>query len=295
MNTIPVIVNTASGVGFDDEKTADLARHFREAGLEARIFSARSGEEITALVREAMSDSPPVLVAAGGDGTVSSIAAIVHSTGTVLGVLPLGTLNHFARDLQIPFDIGEAVRIVAANRQAALDVGEVNGRVFINNSSLGLYPEIVRDRASQQRRLGRGKKSASVWATLTALRLSPFMRITLSVDGEKSAYRVPFVFVGNNEYDMEGFNIGKRDSLRGGRLSLYVTQRSGRLGLVALGLRALFGRLRQARDFEAMAAHELEVVSRHRVLPVATDGEVTAMQTPLRYRILPGALKVIVP
>lgn len=174
-------------------------------------------------------------------------------------------------------------------------MGQVNERIFINNSSIGIYPDIVRDRTRQQRRLGRGKRWAMAWAILTTLRRSPFLRVRLRVDGEERNYRAPFVFIGNNVYNMEGFDIGTRERLDRGHLSIYVTQHGGRLGLVALGFRALFGRLRQARDFEAMAAQQVDVETRHRVLPVATDGEVTSMKTPLHYRSLPGALRVIVP
>jgi diacylglycerol kinase family enzyme len=295
MSAIPVIVNATAGGGWTGEALEALEGHFRAAGLEAEILPARSGEEMLALARKVASANPPILVAGGGDGTISTVASIVQSTGTALGVLPLGTLNHFAKDLGIPLAIEDAIRVLAVNRQTQVDVGQVNERVFINNSSLGIYPDIVRDRRRQQRRLGRGKQWAMLWATLTALRRSPFLRVALRVQGEERHYRAPFVFVGNNVYNMEGFEIGTRTDLTQGRLSIYVTQHRGRLGLVALGFRALFGRLRQARDFEAMTAQQLDVQTRHRYLSVATDGEVTLMKTPLHYRSLPGALRVIVP
>jgi diacylglycerol kinase family enzyme len=219
----------------------------------------------------------------------------VVGTSTALGVLPLGTLNHFAKDLGIPLELEAAVRTISAGHVASVDVGEVNGRIFINNSSLGLYPQIVRHRETQQRRLGRSKWPALVWASLTALRRSPFMNVRLQVDQVEHQYKTTFVFIGNNEYVMEGFNIGQRTRLDGGQLSIYVSHRRGRGGLVTLALRALFGRLQQAKDFQALAAQTLEVETRREHLHVATDGEVTLMDTPLSYRILPGALRVITP
>jgi YegS/Rv2252/BmrU family lipid kinase len=295
MSAIPVIVNGTAGRGWSEEDIRKLEKTFSDAGAEARVFAARSGSEILALAKKALADKPPVLVGGGGDGTISTLASIVHSSATALGVLPLGTLNHFAKDLKIPLEVEEAVRVVVANRQVQVDVGRVNDRTFINNSSLGIYTDIVRDRRRQQQRLGRGKFAALVWASITALRRAPFVRVTLVLDGQERRYRAPFVFIGNNEYIMEGFEIGTRASLREGRLSVYVTRRQSRLGLVALGFRALFGRLRQARDFEATTAQALDIESRHRVLPVATDGEVAVMRTPLHYQSLPGALRVIVP
>ena len=242
-----------------------------------------------------MAGKPPILVGGGGDGTISSLASIVHSSGTALGVLPLGTLNHFAKDLKIPLEVEEAVRIVVANRQVQVDIGQVNDRTFINNSSIGIYTDMVRDRTRQQHRLGRGKFASLFWASVTALRRAPFVRVTLVLDGKERSYRAPFVFVGNNEYIMEGFQIGKRASLAEGHLSVYVTRRQSRIGLLGLAFRALFGRLHQARDFEATTVLGLEIETRHALLPVATDGELAVMHTPLRYQCLPGALRVIVP
>jgi diacylglycerol kinase family enzyme len=292
---IPVIVNASAGKGWDAAQVAALEAQFLAAGVEARVLPARSGSELQALAEEAVRESPAMIVAGGGDGTISTVAGVLKSTGIILGVLPLGTLNHFARDLAIPLEVEAAVRVIAAGRTESVDMGQVNERTFINNSSLGIYPDIVRDRERQQRRLGRGKRWALVWASITALRRSPFVSVRLVLDGEARDFRTPFVFIGNNEYRMEGLNIGTRASLRAGQLSVYVTQRRGRLALFALGLRALFGRLEQARDFLAATVQSVEVGTRRRRIAVATDGEVAFMEPPLRYRILPAALEVLVP
>ena len=176
-----------------------------------------------------------------------------------------------------------------------MDVGEVNGRIFLNNSSLGLYPSIVRHREKQQERLGRGKWPAFIWATLTVLRRYPFMTVRLSTDQVEMLRRTPFIFVGNNEYEMESFNVGARSCLDAGHLSLYTAQRTGRLGLLRFAIRALFGGLRDEDDFDALCTKEVFVETRRRRLRVATDGEVTVMNTPLHYRVRPGALRVLVP
>jgi diacylglycerol kinase family enzyme len=292
---IPVIVNATAGSGWDEERLAQLAADFREAGVAVRVIAAHGGEEIRAQACAALAHSPSMIVAGGGDGTVSAIAAIAIERGVALGVLPLGTLNHFARDLAIPVELREAIAVIARARIVAVDVGDVSGRMFLNNSSLGIYPDIVRDRTRQQRRLGRGKRWALFWATLTALRRSAFLRFTITVDGVERNVRTPFIFVGNNDYIMQGFDIGRRDRLDGGTLSLYFTRRGTRLGLLALGARSLFGRLRQARDFEALSAQAVTVRSGHRRLRVAADGEVFVAAPPLEYRIRPRALRVVVP
>jgi diacylglycerol kinase family enzyme len=236
-----------------------------------------------------------VIVAAGGDGTVSAVAGVLRGTGTALGVLPFGTLNHFAKDLGIPLDAAQAARTIAAGRRIAVDVGEVNGRCFINNASLGLYPGMVRERDRQQRRLRRSKRHAMLWATLAVLNRPPLLDLRLEVDGKMHDYRAPFVFIGNNDYQMEGFDIGTRARLDEGRLDVYTTRGCGAGGLVMLMLRALLGRLRQDREFFEAHPATLRVASRKQRLLVATDGEVTSMQTPLEFRIAPRALQVVVP
>jgi len=292
---IVVIVNAGSGGGNDAALVDRLAVHFKAAGLHAEIELAHGGDEIITAVGNAVARRPPLIVAGGGDGTVSTVAAALVDTGIVFGVLPLGTLNHFARDLGIPLDLADAVAVLARGETGRVDVGEVNGRIFVNNSGLGLYPDIVHDRERQQKRLRRGKWPAFVWATLSALRRYPFLFVALVVDGKEVLRKTPFVFIGNNEYRMEGFAIGERSGMEDGLLSLYVARRPGRWRLVQLALRALTGRLRQARDFDAITATDIVVQSKRKRIRVATDGEVTVMTPPLKYRVRPASLIVMRP
>lgn len=117
-------------------------------GLDADITLAQSGAEMIATAEQALRDGAPIVVAGGGDGTINAVASVVVGSGTPFGVLPLGTLNHFAKDLNIPLELDAAIANVAQGVPHQVDVGEVNGRIFLNNSSLGLYPDIVRDRES---------------------------------------------------------------------------------------------------------------------------------------------------
>jgi diacylglycerol kinase family enzyme len=245
--------------------------------------------------RAAVAQRVGMVVAGGGDGTINAVASVVVDSGVPFGVLPLGTLNHFAKDLNIPLELDAAIANLASGVRTKVDVGEVNGTIFLNNSSLGLYPDIVRDREKQQRRLGRGKWLAFCWATMAALRRYPFLDVRLTLNGQHMTRRTPFVFIGNNEYLMQGLNIGERERLDRGHLSLYVAQRPGRLGLVRLAFHALFGRLKQQKDFDVLTARELDIETHHTRLRVATDGEVTVMAPPLRYRIRAAALTVVVP
>ena len=298
--SVTVIINASAGLGYCGGWAAQLAEKFAAAGMDADITLAQSGEQMMDTARQAVAAGAKLVVAGGGDGTINAVAsALVDSAGSAgggvrFGVLPLGTLNHFAKDLGVPLELDQAIANLASGRTVKVDVGEVNGRIFLNNSSLGIYPAIVRHREQQQRKLGRGKWLAFSLALVGALRRFPFMTVKLSVNGEQHVRRTPFVFIGNNEY-LQGWTMGARERLDGGTLSLYVAQRPTRLGLCRLALHALLGKLGEARDLDLLNAPELVIESRHRHMHVATDGEVTLMTPPLRYRSRPAALSVIVP
>jgi diacylglycerol kinase family enzyme len=291
---IEVIVNASSGTGENRALAERLNELFDCGGLVAHVALAENGHETIELARQAAFGDADVVVAGGGDGTINSVTSQLLNTKKTLGVLPLGTMNHFAKDLHIPLELEAAVQTIIDGHIANVDLGEVNGNVFVNNSSLGLYPSIVREREKQQR-LGAGKWPAYIWAAVAVLRRYPFLDIRLNIDGKALSRRTPFVFIGNNEYEMETLNIGGRSCLDAGELSLYLTNRTGRLGLIRLALRALFGGLRQEKDFLALRTKEIWIGTKHKRLRVALDGEVTMMEPPLHYRVLPGRLRVLTP
>ena len=293
LTPVKIIISASAGSGNNDTGER-LAQIFQQHQVAVDTSLAESGAELANLARDAARGPYKTIVAAGGDGTVNSVATEVVDSGKILGVLPLGTLNHFARDLGIPFEIEAAARTIVEGHTTEVDVAKVNDRIFLNNSSLGLYPIIVREREKRQR-LGSGKWPAFVWATIQALRRYPFLDVRLRVDGEWLARTTPFVFVGNNEYVMDLFNIGAREHLDRGVLSIYITHRTGRLRLIGLALRAVFGRLNEDKDFLALRSNEVKIHTAHKRLRVALDGEITVMQPPLDYQVRSRALRVIVP
>jgi YegS/Rv2252/BmrU family lipid kinase len=291
---IVVIVNSRSGPGHENGIAERLANVFAAGGVEAQISLAANGAEVLRLAQAAAKSEADVVVAGGGDGTVNSIASAIIDTDKALGVLPFGTMNHFAKDLLIPLELEAAVETILRGKVTQVDIGAVNDHIFINNSSLGLYPSIVREREKHQK-LGWGKWPAFVWAAFGVLRRYPFLDIQIGVDGSEQRRRTPFIFIGNNEYEMETLNIGHRACLDKGELSLYITNRISRFDLIRLAFHALFGGLRQEKDFFAMCTREVRIDTKHTRLRVALDGEVTVLTPPLHYRTRPGALRVLTP
>lgn len=295
MTGIPVIVNASSGPDGTARNTGEIESAFRRHGLQANVIVLQPGRNIAHVVDEALAAGAKLIVAGGGDGTINAVASRLLDGQATLGVLPLGTLNHFARDLGIAFDVDQAAQVIAGNHAILVDVAQVNDHIFLNNSSMGLYPRIVAEREDAQHRLGIGKWPALVHATWSALRDPGSFSAVVCVDGKELERRTPFIFVGNNTYVLEGFGIGRRERLDAGHLSLYVLRPKTAWGLLSLGFRALFGIGSHAADFDAFEAADFRVESPKASIMVATDGEVNALPTPVSYRIRPRALRVLAP
>lgn len=290
---ILVLTNPHSGPQGSNEQLARAA--FRECAADEIVVRAMAGDRIHDATKRASNEGFDCVVAAGGDGTVNCVAGVLVGSRTAMGVLPLGTLNHFAKDLGIPMTLEEAARLICTGRTRQIDVAEVNGRFFVNNSSIGIYPHLVKRRDGQINRLGRGKALATLLATVTALRRFPTVHVRVKAAGQMWEGAAPFVMVGNNAYLWDLFNFASRSRLDGGELGIYFANRTGRFGLLKLVILGWLHRLDQARDFTSMTATELWIETKKHKLRVATDGEIRRIRTPLHYVIHPGALRVIAP
>jgi diacylglycerol kinase family enzyme len=291
-----VIVNRSGGTlkGSGDEE-ARIVAAFEGAGADADLRMTEPAGIFEAMKEAAAAPGLDAVVAGGGDGTLSCAAGHLADTGRAFGILPLGTLNHLARDAGIPFGIEEAAKVIAAGHVREVDVAEVNGRVFVNNSSVGLYPDMVRLRDAQQERSGRGKRLAMLSAGFASLRAFRRHRLWISAPGLETPIKTPLLFVGNNRYQVNLFGLGKRERLDEGELCLYAIRAGSRLHLLWAGIRGVFGKLDQQRDFITAYVGEAEIGSDRPVLAVSVDGETERMETPLRYRIRRKALRLIVP
>src|ERR1039457_7257498 len=294
MTHIPVIINHRAGVR-DVAREEEILAAFASHGISAEIKKVGADGDFTSLVRGCVTDRCPVVVVGGGDGSLHAAAGVLAGTDTALGILPVGTLNHLAKDLAVPLGVEDAVAVIVAGVIRNVDVGEANGQVFINNASLGLYPSVVRRRKAIQQRLGRSKWLAFAIATRRALPRYRLLLVRVRMKDNDYVRRTPFVFIGNNSYVMDGLNIGTRAALDAGVLSLYMARRESPFSLLLLALRALLGRLRQAKDFEEFTATEVRIETRRPHEFVGVDREVVSMETPIRCHVRPLALRVVVP
>jgi diacylglycerol kinase family enzyme len=292
---IAVLLNPTAGGSKTSDLPGKLEAMFAAAGAAANVTVLESAAGTGDAVRRALDSGATVVAAAGGDGTINTVATALLGADVPLGVLPMGTLNHFAKDLGVPADVAQAVGVVVNGRRIRVDVGEVNGRIFLNNSSIGIYPDIVLEREALR---ASGLRKWTAFAIATARVMRRFRGVVVRVNSESvsGTFRTPFLFIGNNEYHVDGLKIGSRATLDGGQLYAYAAPRLKAAGLPALAATALLGRATSNPSLRAFATSELEVgTPGRRRLHVALDGEVERMATPLRYRVRPGSLQVMAP
>jgi len=288
---LTVLVNPGAG----DEQSSALAEALKSAGLDASVEEVE-GKDIAKRTAELARRGDPTVAVAGGDGSISAAAGALAGTDTALGILPLGTLNHLARDLKIPFDLEAAAEILANGKRRKIDVAELNGRHFVNNSAIGIYPLMVVDRESQQHRLGRSKRLAMLVASFRTLVRFHHERLRLLVnESESELIDTPLLFVGNNDYRLACPAAGKRDRLDDGRLCVLLMRKKGVPGLLAATFRALVGLTRPDDMIQIEDVTRLRVSSSRHEIEVSLDGETQCFEPPLDYKIRPLALTVIAP
>jgi diacylglycerol kinase family enzyme len=290
-----VILNTHSGDA-DKKKIRQAIRSMAATlGVKCDIVAARTVSQVSRAARNAARSDYDVVIAAGGDGTINAIARKLAGTGKPMGLLPVGTFNYFARELEVPSDLAEAFRACFEGETRDVTVGEVNGRMFLNNASIGLYPMILSIRERVYQRWGR-KKIAAYWSVLKAL-VRPHLNLdlTISAGEERRRVRTPMMFVARNAVQLEDFRIPGTACVAGDGFSVYILKPMGKLGLLRVAWRVATRKLAPEYDFDMLCARELRVDSRRILRHVAFDGERVKMLAPLEFRVRRHALTVVVP
>ncbi|NYT40720.1 NAD(+)/NADH kinase [Sphingomonas sp. R-74633] len=293
---MPVLINREGGA-------AKAAGDRLEAQVEAAFDAAGAQADVQMLPADGLADAIeraateyPRIVIAGGDGTVASAAQLLTGKDVELAILPLGTLNHFARDLEIPTDLAKAAQLAAKGMAKPVDVAEVNGRRFVNNASVGLYPFMVRDREAIQDRKGWPKWLAMVPASWDAVSRLHHHRLRIDMGAGAAPIVTPLLFVGNNRYSLDAGSVGSRETVNDGKLSVYAVSHASRPALLWFGLRAALGLADRGKDFAALGDTEALTVRGHAAtIEIALDGEVKQLDLPLKFKIRAGGLRVVQP
>jgi diacylglycerol kinase family enzyme len=290
----PVVVNRGGGAASraGDALVEQIEAAFASAGLVADVHVV-DGSTLTSTI-ERLATSGAVAIG-GGDGTQGCAAAILSKAGATHAILPLGTRNNLARQLDIPLDLTAAVKLIADGHTRTIDLSDVNGETFVNNASIGLYPKLVKFR-EQGRKRGLPKWLANIPAAWRVLRNIGHRRYRLILDDAPQPVVTPLLFIGNNVYSLDPGKVGVRDAMDDGKLSVFAVAKSTRWGLIGFAFRTLRGRSDPTRDFAAIGTCEtLTVIASRRRISIALDGEVMKLATPLKFTIRPAALSVFVP
>jgi diacylglycerol kinase family enzyme len=293
---VHAIINLRSGTPDKAAAARRVEEFFASRNASARVDLVRHPRDLPEAIARATTGDAEIVVAGGGDGTIAAVASAVVDSEKQLGVLPLGTFNYFAQRIGVPLDLDGALDVIGtAAATKVLSVGEVNGRIFLNNSSIGLYPAMLKQRETTYDRVGRSQAVAYMSVALVLLQPPGLMNLEMTADGEKLQRRTPLLFIGANPDQMATFGIDAHQCLDNGRLALYITKPLSIGPLWRLAVRGLVSGLRGAEELEMRCAQSLDVTVRRKRVRVALDGEVARLHSPLRYRLRRDALRVVVP
>ncbi|MFB9222738.1 diacylglycerol/lipid kinase family protein [Paracoccus cavernae] len=290
-----VIVNRKSGKrdGPSAEQVLREKLAPKVGSFDLRIID--KGRDITRTAQAAVRDGADIVAVLGGDGTQTAVAGVLAGTDVAMAVLPTGTFNYFAREIGVGESWGEALEALLDGELAKVSVGEVNGRVFLNNTSFGAYPEILEKRESHYKRWGRSRIGA-YWAVLVAIKdLRRPMHLEVTVDGESRSYDTALAFVAKNALQLETLGLDGGEAVRAGHFALFVAHAQKPLALVGAALRLALGRVAHGRDFDMVISDEIEIAPRPSRRLVAYDGEKARMRGPFHLRVRPESLLVVVP
>ena len=295
------IINAASGHSGADAKRAVIEQALQVAGRTGELRFARP-DALDRMAREASATAlaaHSAVVAVGGDGTINAVAQAAHAAGCAMGVVPLGTFNYFARTHGIPTEPAQAAHMLMQAVPTPVQVGTVNGHVFLVNASLGLYPVLLEDRETYKARFGRSRWVAMGAACMTLLRGHHQLHLQIDQGGMVRNVRTPTLFVGNNRLQLEqvGLNLSEHPArpLDDGFIAAVMLKPMGTLAMVGLMLRGAMGTLGDADSVDSFAFSRMVVQPHRRKIKIAFDGEVTLMRTPLEFRVAPQPLYLLKP
>jgi diacylglycerol kinase family enzyme len=293
----PVCILVNAGAGKKDTaRITALLQPFHDAGLAPDVRLVRKGAHLPDEAARAVQDGFATIIAAGGDGTICTVATAVAGTGIALGIVPLGTFNFFARSLGLPNDPAAAIAALLTGKVSVVSAAEVNGKLYLNNASLGLYPALLERREAAYAKWGRTRLAAYWSALRTLVTYDRPSRMRVTIDGRTDHLRSPMVFVAQNAYQLEQYGMADGVALiRAGKMAVYIAPELRRWQLLGFAIRMALRTARPYRDFTLEAAEQMEIITRSPRRTIARDGEREKMRAPFRFRVLQDALTVIVP
>jgi len=297
MAQIAVIINGRAGVlvGGNGEPLLDRIRQaFADEGVDVDM-QVRTGKQIGQAIDAAVQGESDRIIVGGGDGTVNTAAAAVARAGKILGILPMGTLNLYAQDLGIPLDPAEAARVLIHGEVRPVDYAEIEGRLYLCNSIIGIIPSLMREREKQRGESFPRRLRGVIQTAYNLFMRDPCLRIELDTGGKREMMEIRGMAVCNNGYHNAFALFPEPVTLDAGKLGVYFAREPTRLGTLLLSARLLLGTWKKEPDLLEFKVEQVSINTRRRKMTVVTDGEILDIPAPLNYRIVPRGLRVIMP
>lgn len=294
---IHLVVNCASGSGAGREVAAAAREHCAQAGRELTLHMPGRPRALDGLAREVVAEATrtgAMVCAAGGDGTIRTVAQELCGSSVPLGVIPLGTYNFFARNYGIPEVADDALRIMLNGVTRPVDLGHINGELFLINASLGLYSDLIKAREEHVSRWGRNRLVATTSTVFSLLKGYEPLEIDLVTEGSAQRIRTPMVFVGNNALQLRAVALDVARCAQQGQLAVVIMEPLEQWGMMRLACYGLARKLQREGTLHSFCTDTLIVGCRRRFVEVVLDGERMRLATPLSFQIQRGALNLIV-
>jgi diacylglycerol kinase family enzyme len=289
-----VIMNRNSGADNKEALIGEIETAFTAHGWKVEFILA-SPHDLRRQTQQAVAQAPGTIVVAGGDGTINTVASACVEANRPLGLVPAGTFNYVARNLGVPTEVSEAVAVIVNGQVRGVDIGEINGRIFLNNAGIGLYAQMLEQREHDKRRFGRNRMVAFLSGMRCLLRLHPLFAVELVADGQTERHLTTTLFFGCNALQLEHFNTSAAECLRHRKLAVLSLKLRSRWEVTVAAFVGLMGKLDAVNTTNAFCASTVRVQTRRRLLKVGIDGEVVLLRSPLDVTLRLGALRVFAP
>jgi diacylglycerol kinase family enzyme len=291
---VHVIMNRDSGAANKAPLLAEIETAFAAYGWQVEpVLVGR--RDLRSRAQQTVAQAPGAIVVAGGDGTINTVASACVKAGRPLGLVPAGTFNYVARNLGVPTEVSQAVSVIVNRQVRRVDIGEINGRIFLNNAGFGLYAQMLERREHDKRRFGRNRLVAFCSGIRSLLGPRPLYAVELIADGRSTRLLTTTLLFGCNALQLKHFNVSAADCLSQQKLAVLSLKLRSRREVALAACAALLGRLDAVDTTEAFCTSTARVQTRRWALKVVIDGELVVLRTPLDVKLLVGALQVFTP
>ncbi len=290
---VVIILNKSSGNHNGTDREEEIRAAFERHGAVVAFERISAHDSVESAANAALKDKDAIIAVSGGDGTICGVASVMIEQDRPFGIIPSGTFNYFARSLDLPDDLDAVASLIVTGTPGPVDAATINGRMFLNNASIGAYAAILQTREGVYRRWGRSR-IAAYWSVIKALATfrAP-LHLTVTIDGETSSFRTPILFMINNAFQLEQMGLDGTECIEAGKLVVLIAPDTNRWGLFKHAIALALGVAKPETDYDMRCGRDVHIVMRRKRRPVARDGELSRLGGPFDVRKTRKPLQII--